>query len=513
MTQPVIAIIGAGLSGTIAALQLLRTTPPDTAIVLIERGTRFGQGIAYATTHPGHLLNVPAGRMSAFADQDSDFLDWLRALPATQRDGLDPQPGTFAPRRMYGSYAADLLRRAAQDAGASRFRMLQQDATALRETAGGVDIDLADGTTLRCTAAVLASGNFLAPPDTAMIHAWQPEGLARIPTTDPVLLIGSGLTMVDTVITLLDQGHTGPIHAISRRGLLPRAHGAGEPPATPLPLPDRLDVRTLFRHLRQQVATAIAKGQDWRPIIDSLRPRTQALWQGLTLSDKARFLRHARPWWDVHRHRMAPAIAARLQAAIDADILRLHAARLIDHAQGSATIAPRRVAPVTLAVTHVINCTGVAPDITHITDPLLTDLLLSGTARPDPLRLGLDVAPDFAVRRHDGTASRRLFALGPLTKGVFWEITAVPDIRQQGATLARTLADQLAAATPAWMQATPSRSVGTTVAHSDVAIAQRVRNTQPDGGSDGLGGSPGNRMRLRRRDGSSLGTADSNALV
>jgi uncharacterized NAD(P)/FAD-binding protein YdhS len=514
MTQPVIAIVGAGLSGTIVALQFLRTTPDATRIVLIDRTAGFGRGLAYGTTHPGHLLNVPAGRMSAFVDCDSDFLDWLRARPAEALGGIDPQPGTFVPRRLYGDYAADLLRQASEGPGGHRLITLQQDATALRETAECIEVDLDGGTTLRCAAAVLANGNFLPAPEAGVIHAWQPDGIERIPPTDPILLIGTGLTMVDMLITLLDQGHTGPIHAISRRGLMPRAHAAGEPPVTPEALPDRLDVRTLFHHLRRQVAAAVAAGQDWRPVIDSLRPRTQALWQGLPLSDKARFLRHARPWWDVHRHRMAPAIAARVASALESGQLRVHAARLAGRTAGAVTITPRGTATtLTLPVAHVINCTGVAPDITRIDDPLLKDLLVSGTARPDALRLGLDVTQDNAVLRHDGAPSARLFAMGPMTKGVFWEITAVPDIRQQGAALARHLAERLADYDPARKQATPSRSGGTAYPHSATASAHRVRNTHPDGGSDGLGGSPGSRTRLRRRRGSRLGTADSRALV
>ncbi len=514
MTMPSIAVIGAGLSGTITALNLVRATSADTRVIVFERGAAFGPGLAYATPHPGHLLNVPAGRMSAFADRDTDFLDWLRARPAEERGGVDPQPGTFAPRASYGAYAGERLRQGCAGEGAGRLVAVRDEVVGLREAADGITITLASGATATVTAAVLASGNFTPTPQPGTLQAWRPDGIAALPAADPVLLIGSGLTMVDTVITLLDQGHAGPIHAISRRGLLPRAHAAGLPAATPEPLPGRLTTATLFRHLRRQIQAAEAAGQDWRPIIDLLRPRTQAIWMGLTHADRQRFLRHARPWWDVHRHRMAPAIAARIGAALATGQLRVHAARLVDRSAGSATIRHRgSAAPATLPARHVIDCTGVAPDITRIQDRLLTDLLVGGTVRPDALRLGLEVTTDNAVIRHDGSPSGRLFAVGPLTKGVFWEITAVPDIRQQGAALARHLAAVLDAYASARMQATPSRSGGTDDAQAGIASAQRVRNTQPDGGEDGLGGSPGSNIRPRRLDGSSLGTADKSAFV
>jgi uncharacterized NAD(P)/FAD-binding protein YdhS len=58
----------------------------------------------------------------------------------------------------------------------------------------------------------------------------------------------------------------------------------------------------------------------------------------------------------------------------------------------------------------------------------------------------LDVSERCALRSRSGAESRRLFAVGPVTKGAFWEMTAVPDIRQQCEQLAQGLARLLASA-------------------------------------------------------------------
>jgi uncharacterized NAD(P)/FAD-binding protein YdhS len=259
-----------------------------------------------------------------------------------------------------------------------------------------------------------------------------------------VLLVGAGLTMVDAVIVLLDAGHRGPIHALSRRGLLPRPHL--EKPAPPVKLQGEPpgDLISLTRFVRQEITRATDAGQSWHQVIDALRPFTHGLWRGMEPGEQRRFLRHMRAWWDVHRHRMAPEIAARIDAARTSGQLHVHAGLIagvaISENHANVTFRPRGTSEETsLRVGRVVNCTGPAPDVTRSTDPLLRTLLESGMARPDPLHLGLDVTTDGAVLDAAGVASDRLFAVGPLTKGAWWEITSVPDIRNQCQSMARAL--------------------------------------------------------------------------
>lgn len=455
MAGQTIAIVGAGFSGTLLALHLLRRCPPSARVVLIERNRRFGRSQAYAEGNPSHLLNVPAGRMSAFHDQPSHFADWLAGLDEAERGGASVGPHSFVPRRLFGAYVRDLLndelkRRDPRD----RLELVRGDALAIERTGGRLCVRLDRERGVEADAVVLAVGNFPpAPPPVAdpsfydsrlfRPDPWSPDAVADLCQDCPVLLIGTGLTMADTVISLLDQGHAGPIHALSRRGKLPLRHAAGHHPHALPPLPDRLG--PLVRVVRGQARQALAAGQDWRPVLDAMRPFTAKLWQGLPQSERARFLRHLRPWWDIHRHRMPPEAADRIEHARASGQLRICAGRILEFEtlgdEVTVSFRARGLDEVrTLRAARVINCSGPGSDFERSRHPLVSRLLRDGTARPDAMRLGLDVSPEGAVRGADGQEAPGLFAVGPVTKGAFWEMTAVPDLRRQAEQLASRLA-------------------------------------------------------------------------
>jgi uncharacterized NAD(P)/FAD-binding protein YdhS len=179
--------------------------------------------------------------------------------------------------------------------------------------------------------------------------------------------------------------------------------------------------------------------------------RTHEIWRRLPLEERRRFLRHLRPWWDIHRHRMAPIVDALLKATLAHGQLTVTAARIskLDVADNAAVVHLRRrgsMAVEPLRVARVINCSGPETDYAACSDPLLRDLLARGAARPDPLRLGLDVTEDGALIGLDGSVSERLYGVGPVTRGTFWEITAVPDIRLQCAQMAKHLVTRLRSA-------------------------------------------------------------------
>ena len=454
MDRPTIAIIGAGFSGTMLCLHLLRETASTTRILLIERGATFGPGQAYGTDHASHLLNVPAGRMSAFPDQPSHFLTWLQDQPTERLGGPTPTATTFVPRSLYGAYLQDLL---AEAAPSDRLETVSGKVVAITRDAGGVTLHLDQDRSLTATMAVLATGNNplttvpVADPsfyDSPLYRhdPWSPAALNGIPHDRPILLIGTGLTMVDTVLRLLDAGHTGPIHALSRRGLLPHTH-ATAPVAVPMPDPADFprDPAALLRFVRTEAARIAAAGGTWHAAIDALRPITQALWQGWSIPERRRFLAHIRPMWDIHRHRMAPAVAQRIDAARTSGQLRIHAGRIegfspagdgVDVAWRSRGDGVRTQVRTQMRAGIVVNCTGPASDITRSADPLHQSLLAGGLARPDALRLGFDVAEAGALRAADGSASACLFGVGPVCRSALWEITAVPDIRQHCQQLA-----------------------------------------------------------------------------
>ena len=453
-----IAVIGGGFSGTLLALHLLRRCPRG-RVLLIERNPQFGRGLAYGTGNETHLLNVPAGKMSAFHDRPRDFVDWLMQREQGDKGGVPFGEGSFVPRRLFGTYVRHLLNTELKTGDAARLELLRGEVVDIGE-GDHLALALDRGGNVAAHLAVIAIGNF--PPEAPVVadpwiyerecykgDPWAADTLADLNPATPILLIGTGLTMVDTAMSLIDRGHSGPIHALSRRGLLPRhhvRHGAA-PLLSSFALPPT--VSGVMRLVRAEIKRARDQGGSWQTVIDALRPLTQELWLSLPPAERARFLRHLRPWWEVHRHRMSPEIAARIRAALRIGQLTVTAGRIAAYRQGAtgidveyrtARLGTRRLADIG----RIINCAGPACDFDHVKNPLMQALIRRGQARPDLHRLGLDVTLFGALKARDGAISQRLHALGPLTKGIFWEMTSVPDIRRQSELLAAHLAQLVA---------------------------------------------------------------------
>ena len=440
---PSIGIIGAGFSGSLLAVHLLRRLPPGGRVYLIERNREFGSGLAYSTANASHLLNVRAERMSAFEQDPGHFLRWL----ADQ--GSEPG-SSFVPRGQYGRYIQSLLSDQLSTEGGNRNLFLFPDeATDLDLGADGVTIRMSGGRPVEVDRVVLAVGNF--PPQTPpgaealaaspryLPNPWDPTALVGIDRDAKLLVVGTGLTMVDFVLTLFDRGHRGPIVALSRRGLLPHRHAAG-PPAWPWP--DADSSPPLSRRLRQ--VRIAASERDWRAVFDGLRPHTPAWWGALSLPERKRFLRHLRPWWDVHRHRMAPPVADRIDLALSSGALTLAAGKFvaIDRREDGLVIdyRPRgREGWRRVAVDYVVNCSGPDSDYGRIEQKMVRALLDRGAVVPDILGLGLEVDADLRLLDRQGRPQPRLYGIGPVTRSRFWECTAVPEIRRQTEELAERL--------------------------------------------------------------------------
>lgn len=242
--------------------------------------------------------------------------------------------------------------------------------------------------------------------------------------------------MVDCVISLLKNQHQGAITALSRHGWLPQPHSPEPLPAATPRLLEARRISPLMHSLREWISTS---GLPWRAAIDSLRPQTQSLWQALPMIEKQRFTRHTQSAWEIHRHRIAPQIAAQLQAAITSKQLQIIAGRIQTISADSPFQCQYRKRHETTLLTMesdvIINCTGPNANLEKTKTPLIRQLITDKLATPDPLRLGFAVSPEDQLT----TDYPGLYTLGPPTKGAYWEITAVPDIRVQSYNLAKRL--------------------------------------------------------------------------
>jgi uncharacterized NAD(P)/FAD-binding protein YdhS len=443
-----VIIVGGGASGTLLAVQLLRNPSAQLRVTLVEKGQQPGLGLAYSTSNPAHLLNVRAANMSAFADDPDHFVRWLAADRAA-RELQCADRFCFAPRKIYGRYIGSLLEPFLTHNGRpSRLRIIRSECTAIIETDAGVEAVFADGTRLAGQIAVLATGNEAsrgACQAGAALDPWDALAREQIPKDGRVLILGTGLTMVDTVLSLLRAGHTGPIAALSRRGLLPHVHrDVVAMPTDASDVPLGTEVSHLLRWLRARAAQTQARGSDWRSVIDGLRPFISDIWRNLSMPERRRFLRHARPWWDIHRHRMAPQVAMRISDTLAEGQLNIIAGKItsVVAAGNDNTVHYRRRGTErieTMRVATILDCTGITCSPRHSPNPLIRDLLTCGLARPDTLDLGLDVTESCALVDRSGRPSQHMFAIGPITRGRLWEIMAVPDIRVQCANLAAAI--------------------------------------------------------------------------
>jgi uncharacterized NAD(P)/FAD-binding protein YdhS len=429
-----VVIVGGGFSGTMVAANLASR---GIRSFLIEANGLAGQGAAYSTKAPAHLLNIRANNMGAWADDPGHF---------AAAEGIEPD--SFAQRRRYGRYLRAILDDAI-DGGC--VQLIDARAVEASQDAAGWHIRLEDGGAVDSRALVLATGN--QPPaelpfaqeaaDRLIDNPWGEAAQSAISdaasTGEDVLIVGTSLTMVDTVLSLDEAGHRGAIVALSRRGKIPLAGGLHDPAPVEWEELPPLKVREFAKWLRNR-----ARLVDWRSAIDSLRPHSHRIWQSFSMEEKRRFLRFGRPWWDIHRHRIAPEVATKVAKLVSERRLEIVAGRvlMVEPKNGGLAVTIRRrgkaKAEPPRIFGHVFNCTGPLADIRGTGEPLLRQLLDDGLVRPDELSIG------FAVdQRSRAGPAERLWALGTLTKGRYWEMIAVPDIREQAAAVAEDIAVEL----------------------------------------------------------------------
>ncbi|HEY4444228.1 MAG TPA: FAD/NAD(P)-binding protein [Steroidobacteraceae bacterium] len=452
-----IIIVGAGFCGTVLAANLLRRSPPEaTDVVLIERGSTMGRGVAYAAREFPYLLNVPAARLSADSRDPLQFLRFAqRRAPAA--DGED-----FMPRALYGDYLQDVLREAEQAAPA-HMRLLRVFDEVRQVTRHDGDKPLtatfADRPAIPADRLILALGN---PPPPLLPWAeavrdheayrndpWElPKVLAARAS---VLIVGNGLTMADAALALTQDTNRAPmLHTISRRGLVSLPQTTFRPSAVHadgealLACADSL--RKVLAQTRELAREVESRGGDWREAVTFVRHLAPALWRRLPQLEQRRFVRHLQAYWDIHRHRLPPQLGERIASLRRNGQLQVNAGRI-----EAVTAAGRQLqvswrprgsgSTATLTVDLVVNATGPDYALKRGADPLLNSLRAAGLVSEDALDLGLRTARHGACVDSQGRPSGHLYYLGPMLRADHWEATAATELRDHAERLAAHLAD------------------------------------------------------------------------
>lgn len=454
-----IVIVGAGFCGTVLAVKLLRRPPAEpTDIILIDRGTSHGRGLAYAAHDVPYLLNVPAGRLSMDAQDPGEFLRYVRQFHP------DADAEDFLPRAMYGDYLQEALDRASQQAPSHvKFSTLFGEVTNVVATTpyaatdGVLNVLFTDRPPVLAQQVVLALGNPPPPMQPwarglekhrAYIH--NPWAMPRrFDAGHSVLVVGNGLTMVDVVLSLsLESGAVPQLRTISRRGLVPLAQTIFSPKAVQgngeFLLSNAQSVRRVLRASRELTRDVESLGGDWREVVTYIRNLAPRLWHLMPAAEQRRFVRHLQAYWDIHRHRLPPRMSARIEHMRRSGRLEVNAGRieqLVPEGGQLRVMWKRRGSREmrSFAADAVINATGPDYSLQRSRDPLLRSLRDAGIVSADPLGLGLRTAANLAVVAADGAAHQQLFYLGPMLRANHWEATAATELRDHAERLSMHL--------------------------------------------------------------------------
>jgi uncharacterized NAD(P)/FAD-binding protein YdhS len=458
--RPVVAIIGGGVSGAATAFHLAQADQtPVPEIIVFEPRESLGKGLAYDTTEPAHRINVPAARMSLLTEEPDHFLRWIAAHSATagDDDALRPDGALFPRRSVFGDYINAML----QPLVASGAVQHRRSAVihVLREGPRWC-ISGDDGVQTMADVVVIATSH---PPPVApgqlraalkdhprfVPDPTRANALAAIRPTDQVLVVGNGLTSADVIASLALKGHTGSITAISRRGLRSRGHA----PVVQDPTGDFLTnpaftARALLKNIRHIIRQAALDGLTWHGVIDQVRAQGQALWQVLPVVERQRIVRHLRPFWDVHRFRVAPQVEAALDAAIAEGRLEILAGSIAASRVESDTIhcalrLRRHSGTIEKTYDAVVVTTGPGHGGILASQPFLAELSHSGYLELDPTGLGLSCTRNSeAIGPVAGVTSSLLIA-GPLARGTFGELMGLPQVTDHAVFVAARIAERL----------------------------------------------------------------------
>lgn len=459
--KPVITIIGGGFCGFSVLMNLTKLAKEELSINLIDKDNNFPLGLAYRTMNKKHVLNVPASKMSAIPEDPDNFINWIKSKPEYSDYVDDELPDLFMPRYIYGQYLSELFASLSGSIPSNiNFRLIQDEATDINPLDKGAEVILKSGEKIFSDKIVIATGNFL--PDNPKIkddsiyksekyfrNPWQKESCENLKDNESVLIIGTGLTMVDNVISLKDNGFKGKIYTISTHGYFPLSHKKRKPYTDILnEIHPPYNLLDLYKIFRKHIKYVLSHGITGEAVVDAIRPKTQEIWLSLRLEDKIKFMSHVRHLWGVARHRLPKEIFRQMKSLISDGQIEIIAGRIREMREINNGVyilyKDRKSQKLTeMIVNRVINCTGPATDLYKMESALIHNLLDKGIITPDEMKLGVNALPDGTIIHNDNSVSSYLYTTGSLLKGILWESTAVPELRVQAKSLSEILLNKL----------------------------------------------------------------------
>ena len=459
-----VAIIGCGFSGTMSAVHLIKNATHPFELILIDKHKFFNKGIAYNANSKNNLLNVIAGKMSAFPDQPQHFMDWAALLPQFKSADRDTVANTFFPRCLYGQYLEDIWFKTVISIKAGEPRITFIDSWVLDIETIGNDLILVlnNGQKIAVQYCIIATGNQL-PGNPDIINTrfstnrryfrnpWEAKTIQKQDSSRPAFIIGNGLTMVDTVLGLIEKGFDNQILTISPNGYNLQPHHNGTPYISNIldELNGRKSLLEIVRIVNTHIKQARKNGQTPGSVVDALRPVTRKLWKNLTVQEKRLFMSRLRRMWDSGRHRIPEYIHKALHGLAESGKLQQYAGRLIEIYETDCSMMVRffdkkQQAIKVVEVSSIINCCGPDTDLLRAESGFLKICLLKGLFRQDELKLGIVADPDtYEVRDGGNKPVKNILTIGSLLKGVLWETTAVNELREQAESVAKQVAAKM----------------------------------------------------------------------
>ena len=450
-----ITIVGGGAAGLILLANIFEKATNPVSVAMINNGYPTGKGIAYSTKNNNHLLNVRVSRMSAFTSDANHFTKWILSKPEYSSYHNEKLAERFVPRKMYGEYLDDLYQSVLNSENKNvTFNLINDEVIDIKNHDESFEVALKNNPLISSQKVVLCTGNH--PPialpgisaiqssDKVYINPWDNKAVENIDHEKPIFIVGSSLTMVDTVISLIDQGFKNKIIVVSKHGAIPMAHPVVR---VSVPHPEKSpasDIHEIYSELKTRIRSAIDHTEWHEPVLEAVRPFTQKIWQELPIEQKNRFLRHINHRWSKLRHRLPHEMYDFIQSLIDSKQIELYAGKLlyVQENENDLTITfydKSSEKEITLNAQRIINCIGPEGDFDKVENPLLRNMLSHGLITKDPLSLGFNATGDGRIIDKSGKVIDNLLTIGSGLRGILWESTAIPEIRVQAHEMANKL--------------------------------------------------------------------------